>query len=123
MKILVTGDRNWDDLVAIAFALEGLLEEFDIHPQDITLIHGAARGADTIAGLVGDELGMDVRPYPAKWSYYGKAAGPIRNQEMLDENPDIELALVFHSNLDESKGTRDMINRLEKAGIGYRHYK
>jgi len=123
MKILVTGDRNWDDLVTVVEAFEKLLEEFDLHPQDITLIHGAATGADTIADIVGNELGMDVRPYPARWSKYGRAAGPIRNKEMLDENPDIKLALAFHSDLERSKGTRDMIIRLKRAGIEYRHYK
>ena len=123
MKILVTGDREWTSLEKIASVLEDALTEFHIQPQDVILIHGAARGADSIAGLIGEELGMDVRSYPAKWDKYGRAAGPIRNKEMLDDNPDIDLALAFHPDLSKSKGTRDMIGRLIKAGIEHRHCK
>ena len=102
--------------------------EFEIEPSEIILVHGNARGADDIADTCGKLLGMDVRPYPAHWCHteeclkgcremVGRPAGVIRNSKMLKENPDIDLALAFHSNLKESKGTRDMVGRLEKVGI------
>jgi len=123
MKILVTGDREWNNAATIIDAFEKVCADFEIEPTEMILIHGNARGADKMAGQIGEELGMKVRKYPANWSRYGTAAGPIRNQEMLDDNSDITLALAFHPNLEESKGTRDMIIRLKKAGIEYRHYK
>jgi hypothetical protein len=107
-KVLVTGDRNWDDRDLIRQALSRF-------PEDTIVIHGAARGADRIADEVAQELGLEVRAYPAQWERYGKAAGPIRNRQMLDEeSPD--LVLVFHHDLGQSRGTRDMIQAANEAG-------
>lgn len=61
---------------------------------------------------------MGVESFPANWSQYGHAAGPIRNQKMLDQNPD--LVIAFHFDLEHSKGTKDMINRAKKACIPVR---
>jgi DNA-binding MurR/RpiR family transcriptional regulator len=53
--------------------------------------------------------------YPADWEAYGKAAGPIRNQRMLDEGkPDLVIAF---SDLPTTSGTYDMIKRAKAAGI------
>ena len=123
MKILVTGDREWDNPLTILDAFIILLEDYDLKPSDVVVIHGDCRGADKLAAYVAKEMGMTPIPYPAHWEKYGKAAGVIRNQEMLDFNSDIELAFAFHPNLDKSKGTKDMVERLEKAGIEHRHYK
>jgi len=109
MKVLVTGDRNWNRMDIIERELRKL-------SKDTIIIHGAARGVDTIAGFVAERLGMKVIPFPAKWHIYGRAAGPIRNQQMIDQGkPDIVLA--FHDFLEKSKGTKDMINRARNVGI------
>ncbi len=60
-------------------------------------------------------LGYTVHPHPANWDQYHRAAGPLRNREMLKEAPDIVLA--FHDDLSQSKGTRDMVNQALKAGV------
>ncbi len=78
MKILVCGSRDWTERETI----RAWLRKF---PRGSTVIHGAARGADTIAGEEARALGFTVRAYPADWTTNGKAAGPIRNQRMLDE--------------------------------------
>jgi hypothetical protein len=131
MKILVTGDREWTSYESIVDAFELVCIEFEIEPSEIILIQGGARGADDIADRVGDLLGMDVITYYAHWRHteecpkdcremQGRPAGVIRNSKMLKENPDIDLALVFHTDLTKSKGTRDMVGKLEKAGITIR---
>jgi hypothetical protein len=102
VKILVCGDRNWKETDTIF----NWLAKFH---KSSTIIHGNARGADTIGGKIAEKLGMLVLPYPANWEKYGKAAGPIRNQQMLDSKPD--LVLAFHSDLKNSKGTKDMVQR------------
>lgn len=112
MRVLVCGDRNWKDPVPIAEALIDLY----ISNDDVTVVEGCARGADRIAEHLGEYLSDNpVEHHPAQWMKYGKAAGPIRNQEMLDSG--IDLVLAFHNNIEESKGTWDMINRATKAGI------
>lgn len=62
------------------------------------------------------QLGLNTRRYPANWQRYGRAAGPVRNQQMLDEGkPD--LILAFHQDIVNSKGTADMIRRANRAGV------
>ena len=109
MRVLICGDRNWSDLEAIQDYVYSL-------PDDAVVIHGGAHGADEIAGNWAAMRGLDVRKFPALWSQYGRAAGPIRNQQMLDEGkPD--LVVYFHQELDESRGTKDMVRRARKAKI------
>jgi hypothetical protein len=109
MRVLVCGDRNWIDECTIERELENFV------PSSTTVIHGAARGADSIGGKIAKELGMAVEEYPALWDTHGKAAGPIRNRQMLDSKPD--LVLAFHDNLEESRGTKHMVEIAKKAGI------
>ncbi len=113
-KILVTGDREWDDVSCVVEALS-------VYPQNTILVHGACRGADIICAAVGEQLGFEIRSYPADWSKHKRAAGPIRNQHMLNaehvEHEQINVCLAFHNRLAESKGTIDMITRAKKAGI------
>lgn len=100
MKILVTGDRNWQDYWTVLNALK----EYGA----TSVVHGAAAGADTVAKNAAIDLGIEHIPYKADWKTYGRAAGSIRNRKQFDhELPD--LVLAFHDNLKESKGTKDMI--------------
>jgi hypothetical protein len=88
------------------------------NPQVDIIIHGAARGADSIGALKARLLGWSfdrILAFPARWHEHGRAAGPIRNRRMLEEKPDIVLA--FHPNLALSKGTKDMVGIARKAGI------
>lgn len=127
MRVLVCGDRNWTNQAIILRELHTVEDEFD---EYITVvIHGDARGADTLAGLAArqmcgyehpkeqvDDNTPKLEVYPAQWDKFGRAAGPIRNQQMLDEGkPD--LVLAFHADIENSKGTKDMVNRARKAGI------
>ncbi len=108
MRILVCGDRNWSNKKAI-------FNELKDFPKNTVIIHGAARGADSIAGTVAKELGFEVEVYPADWNKFGKAAGIIRNKQMLEAKPD--LVLAFHPDLDKSKGTKNMVQISRKAGV------
>jgi len=111
MKVLITGDRNWTDREAIRSWLCKL--------QDwgyTEVIEGGARGADTIAEQEAIKLRMSYQRFPAQCSRYGRAAGVIRNQTMLDVTSP-NLVLYFHHDLANSKGTRDMVNRAIKAGV------
>jgi len=86
------------------------------------IIHGDCRGADRLAGQAAEQLGLTVRAYPAQWDSHGRAAGPIRNQQMIDEeHPD--LVIAFHDDLTKSKGTRDMLQRAKRSGITCRWFK
>ncbi|WP_231596390.1 SLOG family protein [Synechococcus sp. CBW1108] len=48
------------------------------------LLHGGARGADRTIGRAAFQLGWPVEVLPADWRRHGRAAGPIRNRELLE---------------------------------------
>ena len=48
------------------------------------LLHGGARGADRAIGRAARQLGWPVEVLPADWRRHGRAAGPIRNRELLE---------------------------------------
>src|SRR5690606_7214187 len=69
VKIIVTGGRDYQDLVTV----RKVLSEYHQEPRPI-LVHGGARGADRIAAYVARELGWHVVAYPADWRRHGRAA-------------------------------------------------
>jgi hypothetical protein len=116
--ILVTGDRNWNNPLTHGRVVENALYGYRKHSPIV--VHGAARGVDTMADLFARAFNYEVRPYPADWATYHKAAGPIRNTQMLQENPD--LVLAFHDDLSTSKGTKNMVNQAVRSGIPVIHH-
>lgn len=79
----------------------------------LTIIEGGATGADTLAREwwkarhVGELI--TVR---ADWKKHGKAAGPIRNQHMVDHYKP-ELVVAFPG----GRGTADMVRRAKAADV------
>lgn len=115
MRVLVCGDRFWDDREYLYAMLDAFHHK---HGIDI-VIEGEAPGADTMSREWAQERGIPWLPFPAQWDLYGrKRAGPIRNRQMHREGyPDWILA--FHKNPSESKGTKDMVSVAMKAGLPY----
>lgn len=120
MRILVTGSRSIMGLQAQNYTKNALEMLLATHKEPIvaspphTLIVGEARGIDSIAFCLAGQWGWFTEVYYADWQHYSKAAGPIRNQEMLTKGkPDIALA-VWDGH---SPGTLDMICRCAAAGL------
>lgn len=103
-KVIVTGGRDFDDAGLVFDVLERIKAD--------VIIHGDCRGLDTLAGKYGVMKGLRVIPYPAKWKELGKRAGPIRNIQMLEENPDAIL-IAFPG----GTGTANCIAEARKRGI------
>ena len=127
MKILVCGGRDFFNKKLLYHTLDNLCEEFNLKtepdeygnwlPKDVVIIHGKAAGADTLAGDWAIINWTEFEEYPADWQTHGRAAGPIRNQQMLDEGkPDLVLAFPT----ERSRGTWDMVRRATKAGVPVR---
>ena len=117
MKVIACGSRHWTNGPSI---LE-VLERFRPFASQVILLHGGARGADALAAYFAQHMGMGVVAYPADWEAHGRAAGPIRNQRMLDENPDVELVLGFTPDPPgkPGSGTWDMLRRAHDKHIPY----
>lgn len=108
MKILVCGGREFTERhVVFKF-----LNDFrDFNGEVTTVVTGGAKGADDLAEQWAHWNEINVKVYPAKWKQFPKAAGPIRNREMLMDNPDIAYVIAFPG----GRGTNNMIEQA-KAG-------
>ena len=110
MRLLVTGSRNWRDADLLFEVLDEINEDQHIE----CIIEGEAPGADQLARAWAERHHVPVRAYPANWQKHGKAAGHIRNQQMLVEGqPDHVVAFPMR----DSKGTWDMVNQAMAAGV------
>jgi hypothetical protein len=110
MRVLVCGGRNFNDNDHIWNALLGLEMVFDRRIQ--TVIQGGARGADAGGKRWAKIHERETLEFQPDWNKHGKAAGPLRNQEMIDKG-DPELVLAFPG----GRGTADMVRRAKAANI------
>ena len=134
MKVLAFGSRSFHNAELVELIIEGLQRRRP-GTEGFTLIHGAAKGADSLAADAARALEWSqIRAYPADWKTHGtcndwcrgqrrcKAAGVRRNQEMLaaehtDAEP-VDLAVGFIDKpLTSSRGTHDMFKRLRTAEV------
>lgn len=80
--------------------------------KDLVVITGNAKGVDQNVERWAEHSGVQNEIYPANWKLHGRAAGPIRNQQMLDEGkPDGVIAFPG------GNGTAHMCRIAEKAGL------
>lgn len=112
MKVLICGDRHWNDFKTIREFIKKLMLE----NVELIIIEGGCRGADAISAYVARDWGIGVIEEKADWFKQGKVAGPIRNQRMLDcYKPD--LVVAFHNDIENSKGTKDMLKRAKEQSF------
>lgn len=112
LRVLVCGGRNYNNRDHI----HNVLCDLDAMVGPIScIIHGCASGADSEAFIWSQMVGALHAPFRADWRAHGKAAGPIRNQRMIDEGkPDLVVAFPG------GRGTDDMVRRARSAGVEVR---
>jgi|SRR5215467_1384782 len=114
MRVLVCGSRTWTTRNVVWLVLDGLRMGIGDDP-DFVVIEGGARGADECAREWCHAWHFEPETYPANWQALGKAAGAVRNQQMLrDGKPDVVWAFRMPG---ESRGTDDMVRRARAAGV------
>lgn len=85
------------------------------HRRPDLIVHGDAKGVDTFFEQYAQQHGIQTLVMPARWDDYGKSAGIIRNNAMVNVLGALEKAMwdiftmAFPS--PDSIGTRDFINR------------
>jgi hypothetical protein len=102
--ILVTGDRDWEDLETVERVVDRLVSIYGT--QRLLFIAGKAPGLDTMFTVIAQDRGVHVAEVQALWTTYHKAAGPMRNAIMVMLRPDLTVA--FHPNIYASRGTREL---------------
>lgn len=108
-RVLVCGGRRYVDYLRVFQVLD------EVKPK--VVITGAAPGADTLASRWAKEHAVPLIEMPAPWDKYPMAAGPMRNQWMID-HASPSLVIAFPG----GRGTADMTRRARAAGIEVRAY-
>jgi hypothetical protein len=108
-RVLICGGRDFNDRDFIHNTLCALTIK---RGPFTVVIHGAATGADHEGMIWAQMMGIKHLPMAADWRKHGKAAGPIRNQRMIDDGkPDLVIAFPG------GRGTADMVRRARSAKI------
>lgn len=114
MRVLVCGGRNWTSYRPVFEALDALHHERGVD----FLMAGEARGADTAALAWARSKGVAHACFEACWDMHSRAAGPIRNANMIKYGePDLVIAFPG------DRGTADMVRRAKYAAIEVREVK
>jgi YspA, cpYpsA-related SLOG family len=118
MFFLITGSRDFPTQEAwfIYRELDKLLKE----NPNLTMINGGAKGADTICLRWAGMRGVPTEVYKANWTKHHKAAGPIRNREMIARLKQTEGTVVMafvYGKLYDSRGTKNCVDQAIKAGF------
>lgn len=110
MRVLVCGGRNFTDAKYAHETISKAIGTIFMTPP--TIIHGGASGADAIAGDYAKINGFPCEVFKADWKKHGRAAGPIRNKQMIvDGRPDCVVAFKG------GRGTDNMVKQAISAGI------
>lgn len=111
MKVLVCGGRDYQNRKYLFDSLDAIHYHEGVNEKISIVIHGANRGADTLADEWALSRGVQPVRCPANWTRYEKAAGPRRNRLMLLLQPDLCIAF------DGGDGTTRMVELAHSAGI------
>ena len=124
-RILVTGSRRFTDVHALEAALLDTWHDTTQLGGQMLVVHGECypqpdrsgqrpyQSADWLTHLWCVAHGIPDEPHPADWHTHGRAAGPLRNQAMVD----LGAHLCIAARLGASTGTRDCTRRAHAAGI------
>jgi SLOG family YspA-like protein len=108
LVVLVCGGRDYRHLGIVGGYLDLTHRIFGIRK----IIQGGSTGADRLALEWALGHRIEHETYKAEWDKWGKSAGPIRNQKMIDDGkPTLVIAFPGGS------GTDDLVNRARRYKI------
>lgn len=117
IRIIIAGSRKFNDYSKML----NKLDELGIHllatMDDIEIVSGHASGADALGEKFAKAYHYPLKIFPADWNTYGKAAGPIRNEQMAKYAAEVDRGILVAFSIGESKGTRNMIKLAKQYGL------
>lgn len=116
-KIIVCGGRHFEDYELLKSILDKHLEDNGIALTDVEIVSGHCQGADMLGERYAKENGCALKVFPAEWKNYGKAAGPIRNKQMVEYISAAKKKLVVAFVSPKSKGTCHTVSLARKINI------
>lgn len=108
VRIIVCGGRHYADQQHVF----QVLDKIHVLRTITEVIQGECpTGADRWAREWATNMGIKLTRCHARWDLHGRTAGPIRNRQMLELNPD---GVVAFSG---GRGTADMCQAAKEAGV------
>ncbi|KKN03463.1 hypothetical protein LCGC14_1107490 [marine sediment metagenome] len=103
MRLAIVGGRDFNDYSLVRVWC-------DTFRHHLHIISGGAKGADSLAKKYAMERFLPYTEFPAEWDKYGKSAGFLRNQTIVNN---CDMVLAFWDG--QSRGTADTINKAKRA--------
>ena len=110
-KVIVAGSRSFDDFDLLQRKLDKLLA----YLEDIEIVSGGAKGADTLGEQWAEIHDLPVKLFPADWDNLGRSAGYRRNEQMAQYATHL---VAFWDG--QSKGTKHMVETAKHLGLKVR---
>ena len=111
-RVIIAGSRDFDDYELLKETMDRLLIN---RTDEIVILSGKARGADTLGERYARERGYFIEEHPADWIRHDRAAGPIRNEQMAQR---ADALVAFWDG--QSPGTKSMIDLARKYKLKVR---
>lgn len=109
-NIAIVGSRGFDEYEVLEESILSLFQPDQINK----IISGGAIGTDTLAEQFSSKHNVQIEVIKPEWNKYGRAAGPIRNKEIMKA---ADFAIVFWDG--SSKGTLNDLKICYKQGISH----
>lgn len=116
-RIIIAGSRQFNDYHKMLTELDNLGIHLINSIDPIEIVSGHAPGADTLGERFAKAYHYPLKIFPAEWGKYGKAAGPIRNEQMAKYAAEADKGLLIAFPIGESRGTRNMIKLAKQYGL------
>lgn len=113
-RLAIVGSRDFTDYEKFCKMVAFVDKEYGILKDVDEIVSGHGDGTDLMAERFADEKGYKKVIYPPNWSKYGKKAGPIRNNLIVQRMTHM-LALPRIIEGAYSKGTKDSIDKAVEA--------
>lgn len=116
--LLVTASRDWPDPVFLHNHLDHAFAAVLKADRNMIVMHGdCPTGGDKFADDWCKQVGCNVWPVAADWNTFGRAAGPIRNQQMVRLASMFCVAVCAAFIYNNSPGASRCAKLAESAGI------
>lgn len=110
-KVIIAGGRYFHDYKLLREFVDYKLSRVR-EIDTIEIVSGHCHGADLLGEAYARERKYGCKIFPAKWSVYGQAAGPMRNRQMAEY---ADALIAFWNG--RSKGTKNMIDTARELGL------
>lgn len=104
-RIAIVGSRDYPLMDSIDLFVQSL-------PPDTIVVSGDARGVDREAARAARRRGLRTMVFPADWATYGRRAGMVRNEQIVDHADQV---VAFWDG--QSPGTADTIRKARRKGL------